>query len=103
MINDSFGHHAGDQPLIAVAQRLDGGLCDSDTLARLRGDEFVVLCDAFEHAAQVLTVAERIIAQMCEPFQITMGGRPLPTSAGTSPSQRAGPRMPQRAVSLTGT
>ena len=70
MINDNLGHHAGDQLLVCVAQRLDRTLRDGDTLARLGGDEFIVLCDDLDEAGHAVTVAERIAAELSSPFQL---------------------------------
>ena len=68
MINDTLGHHAGDQFLIEVSKRI--GLCirGHDLLARLGGDEFVVLLDNFDEHADVEDVALRIIEQVSKPF-----------------------------------
>ena len=48
MINDTLGHHAGDQFLIEISQRLRECVRDNDILARLGGDEFVVLLDSLQ-------------------------------------------------------
>jgi diguanylate cyclase (GGDEF)-like protein len=44
-VNDTYGHHIGDELLQAVAERLTALLRPGDTLARLAGDEFVILCE----------------------------------------------------------
>lgn len=56
LINDSFGHEAGDQAIVEVAQRISGAVRPSDVVARLGGDEFVVVLDTIvsENAAQGL-------------------------------------------------
>lgn len=67
-INDSLGHAAGDQLLVAVAERLRGCLRDEDTASRLGGDEFAILahCDG----AGAAEVAERILRSMEPSFMI---------------------------------
>ena len=69
-VNDAFGHHVGDELLIAVADRLTGLLRPGDTLARLSGDEFVILCEDLDEATQVEPVANRIGNALAEPFVI---------------------------------
>ncbi len=59
-INDSLGHPAGDQVLIAAAQRLQEALRADDTVGRLGGDEFVLLLDGMVDGRDVLRVTERI-------------------------------------------
>ena len=69
MVNDSFGHHFGDQLLMQAASRLRGCLRDSDLLARLGGDEFAVL--APEATVEVaVDIAERILQAFDLPFLI---------------------------------
>jgi diguanylate cyclase (GGDEF)-like protein len=60
-INDSHGHHAGDELLRAVADRLRGCLREGDTAARLGGDEFALLLDRAGGEADAITVAKRLL------------------------------------------
>ncbi|MCH2241577.1 MAG: bifunctional diguanylate cyclase/phosphodiesterase [Aquabacterium sp.] len=77
-INDSFGHQAGDAVLREVASRLRRSVRDSDTLARLGADEFVVMVEARDAAATAAALAERAIALLREP--ITVRGREVSLS-----------------------
>ncbi|MEM8960809.1 MAG: EAL domain-containing protein [Acidobacteriota bacterium] len=79
MVNDSFGHSAGDQLLVQVAERLTTCLRPSDTLARLGGDEFAILLEGVREAAHAVRVAERIGKALAEPFEVA--GREVFTSA----------------------
>jgi diguanylate cyclase (GGDEF)-like protein len=67
-INDTYGHHVGDELLIAVADRLTRLLRPGDTLARLAGDEFVILCEDLDEAGQVEVIARRIDTALSESF-----------------------------------
>ena len=70
-INDSYGHAAGDQLLVQFAQRLKKLVRQSDFVARLAGDEFVILLEQLPQDSQVaVTVAGKIIEAMAEPFGI---------------------------------
>ena len=71
-VNDSLGHEAGDDLLVAVAARLRRCLRPSDTIARLGGDEFAILLEA-ESVASASVVAERTVRAIEEP--ITLGDR----------------------------
>jgi len=80
MINDSLGHDVGDQLLVAVAGRLDTLVTgDEGLVARMGGDEFVVLMEDVASADEVVTVAERVLACLTEPVRI--GGHRLVVSA----------------------
>lgn len=70
IINDTLGHHAGDQFLIEIAQRLKMCVRDNDILARLGGDEFVVLLDSFQTQEDVEDVCARIIQAIEQPFDL---------------------------------
>jgi diguanylate cyclase (GGDEF)-like protein/PAS domain S-box-containing protein len=72
-LNDTLGHHIGDQLLLQVAERLSGCVRESDTVARLGGDEFVVMLDNLsEHMADAATQAEfvgrKIISSLNQPY-----------------------------------
>ena len=68
-INDSLGHHAGDEALIVIAQRLRESVRDTDTVARMGGDEFVViLCDVQEK--MVNTIASQILKALAAPVSL---------------------------------
>ncbi len=75
LVNDSLGHHAGDQLLQAVALRLDAALRPGDTVARIGGDVFTVLLEDMTDAREATVVAERVLATLSSPFSIA--GREL--------------------------
>ena len=70
-INDTYGHHVGDELLVAVAARLTELLRPGDTLARLAGDEFVILCEDLQDTSQVEPLATRIDAALAEAFVLS--------------------------------
>ena len=70
-VNDIFGHRAGDELLIAVARRLSGLLRPGDTVARMSGDEFVVLCEDLGEELQARTLANRIVDALQAPFVLS--------------------------------
>jgi diguanylate cyclase (GGDEF)-like protein/PAS domain S-box-containing protein len=69
-VNDSLGHHAGDLLLQAVARRLEHGMRSDDTVARIGGDEFVVLLTHVADAEQAAAVADKVLLLLKAPFQI---------------------------------
>lgn len=69
-VNDTYGHRAGDQLLLAVAERLSHLVRPGDTLARVSGDEFVFLCEDLHEAADAQLLAQRIDDAFVPPFPI---------------------------------
>ena len=68
-VNDTHGHAVGDRLLQMVARRLRAGLREADTLARVGGDEFVVLLPRCDSLADASRVAEHILFQLNQPFE----------------------------------
>jgi diguanylate cyclase (GGDEF)-like protein/PAS domain S-box-containing protein len=70
VINDSLGHKAGDQLLVAIAERLKACLRPEDTAARLGGDEFTILVEDVAGVGEVVQIAERIAEILRPPFAL---------------------------------
>lgn len=68
-VNDAFGHHLGDKLLVAVAQRLRAHLRAQDSVARIGGDEFVLLAE-LRHADDAAQLAGQVVALLGQPFDI---------------------------------
>ena len=68
-INESWGYDVGDRTLKEVADRLRNCVRAVDTIARLEGDEFVILLEEFENLEDASRVAQRILARLDEPFR----------------------------------
>lgn len=69
-VNDTLGHAAGDRVLRQVAQRLATAIRAEDTLGRLSGDEFVIVCEAVTEEYPVVGIAERLGDVLREPFEV---------------------------------
>jgi diguanylate cyclase (GGDEF)-like protein/PAS domain S-box-containing protein len=83
-INDTQGHHVGDLVLKQVAERIQGCLRESDTVARIGGDEFVVLLPTIEADMDVINVAEKIRSVLNKPFEISGESLQISSSTGIS-------------------
>ena len=69
-VNDSLGHHAGDQLLRNVAERLRNGVSDADVVARLGGDEFVVVLTDIQTPDDAAMVADKLLDSMQGVFTV---------------------------------
>ena len=78
-INDTYGHVVGDELLIAVADRLAKLLREGDTLARVSGDEFVILCEDVAYEDDVRLLLTRIDEAFARPF--VLGQREVAVTA----------------------
>lgn len=81
-INDTLGHHGGDEVLREFAQRLLGCVRNTDTVARLAGDEFVIILEGLKTPEETSVVANKIIQAMAHDFQILGMMRHVTTSIG---------------------
>ena len=81
-INDYFGHSAGDQVLRVTAKRIRATIRKTDSVARMGGDEFVVLLNDLVDAAQAEQIAAKIVAALSEPINAGKFQVPLSVSVG---------------------
>ena len=79
VVNDSLGHHAGDEMLLEVARRLAACIREPDTVARLAGDEFVLLIEHVVQPEGACKIAQRVLEALEQPMQVA--GRELRISA----------------------
>lgn len=84
IVNDELGHQAGDELLVQAADRLKLGRSDADYVARIAGDEFVVVFDHAGSLATVELIARRIIETISLPYMIAERTVAIGASAGLS-------------------
>ncbi len=81
-INDTLGHHIGDIVLKSVAERLNSSIRDSDLVARIGGDEFLVLASQIKDHGDLFSIAEKLLETMREPIYVEGQNLLLSTSIG---------------------
>jgi diguanylate cyclase (GGDEF)-like protein/PAS domain S-box-containing protein len=81
-INDTLGHAAGDEVLRTFAQRLRASVRETDVVARLAGDEFVVVLERLHTPAEPQFIARKILAAINRPFEIAGTSLDVTTSIG---------------------
>jgi diguanylate cyclase (GGDEF)-like protein/PAS domain S-box-containing protein len=90
-INDEFGHEGGDQVLVEFARRLEASVRSTDLVARLAGDEFVIVLEHLADAHDAELVAAKILAAMPAPLRLGDRDVPLSTSIGLAMRAPGGP------------
>jgi diguanylate cyclase (GGDEF)-like protein len=83
-VNDTAGHEAGDTLLCCVAERLSACVRRNDTLARVGGDEFVIVVGAYENTGHLIGLAHRILDMIAVPFAVAGNEYYLGASIGIS-------------------
>ena len=83
-INDSFGHIVGDQVLQVVAKVLDHAVRDSDTVARLAGDEFMIILDDVREISDIEAIAKKINQAVSQPIDVPQEAVVMTVSIGIS-------------------
>jgi diguanylate cyclase (GGDEF)-like protein len=81
-VNDAYGHRAGDAALVAVAERVHGAVRRSDTVARIGGDEFVVVLAQIARNSDAMLVAEKIVEMVRQPIDAQGHAVTLSASVG---------------------
>jgi diguanylate cyclase (GGDEF)-like protein/PAS domain S-box-containing protein len=93
-IDEAVGHHATGQILIQAARRLTDSVRETDTVARVGRDEFVIIQSLTEQSAGAVALADRIVTEMALPFPVDDQSIALTASVGVAlyPADGAGPR-----------
>ncbi|WP_100638945.1 diguanylate cyclase domain-containing protein [Marinobacter salexigens] len=89
-VNDTLGHDAGDSLLKEIGARLKNSVRETDTVARMGGDEFIVLLPEISSPESAITVAEKIIETVAEPVYLPEGVGRVSVSIGIVVARGAG-------------
>ena len=84
LVNDTLGHPVGDRLLREVTNRLRKRVRASDTLARIGGDEFMLIAGSLHHSSEAELIAHDLLAQLAEPFELDGETLALTASIGIS-------------------
>lgn len=83
-VNDAYGHDAGDRVLVAIAARLVSVFRDGDYVARVGGDEFVVVAPGVKDMTSIASMADKVVKSLNEPLSITEGPVSVSISVGVA-------------------
>ena len=82
LINDSLGHQTGDYVLSVVSERLKECVRDADVVARMGGDEFIILFPQIKNSQNIVQIAEKILTQIIKPISMINGDNFISASIG---------------------
>ncbi|MEP7053849.1 MAG: EAL domain-containing protein [Actinomycetota bacterium] len=82
VLNDTWGHGAGDELLVAVGTRLRAVVRDDDCVARAGGDEFAIVCRIQQATEEPTAIADRLFSAFADPFRLSVGDMVLTPSIG---------------------
>ena len=88
VVNDTLGHAAGDQLIVAVGRRLHAALREEDVAARIGGDEFAVMLEHITSVAEAEAVAERLVDDLQRPYDLNGRAVITPASIGIAFAKR---------------
>ena len=83
-VNDSFGHHTGDDLLTLVSGRIGSGIRATDLVARIGGDEFAIIADDIKSASEAENFAERVISLISRPYELNNKSIKIGASIGAA-------------------
>jgi diguanylate cyclase (GGDEF)-like protein len=89
VVNDTLGHAAGDELLVAVTERIRETVRDGDLVARLGGDEFAVLTTDLPDLRRSRAMAERLVRELGMPYQLSSGPITISASIGIASASDA--------------
>jgi diguanylate cyclase (GGDEF)-like protein len=89
-VNDAFGHRIGDKVLCELSKRISHAVRLTDTVARIGGDEFIVLLPDLHDPEEARTIAAKIVSSVSQPFTFEPAQVPVTVSVGVSTYPRAG-------------
>jgi diguanylate cyclase len=81
-VNDTLGHHIGDELILNVTRRLSQIMRDDDLVARLGGDEFAIIMTCASDSYSLQAIADRILTAICAPFIVSGHGINVGASIG---------------------
>ena len=81
-INDTLGHDMGDLLLVKASKRISGSVRESDTVARMGGDEFTVILPLINSSSDAIKIAKMIVEKMSQPFDIDRNSVKISASVG---------------------